>query len=1104
MPYTVPDWLRRAVADFGRACKERLQDGVGEPEAAIRPPIENLLTTIGEHSDHQVIAHGEAPLAELGVRPDYAIRVDGAVTGYLEVKKPDLSLDPSTFRDHNKRQWEQLRDLPDLIYTNGTEWRLYRHGELVSLARLSGDLRTAGEGLVVIDDAFEGLAADFLAWSPRPITSVSQLVKDVAPLCRLLRSSVLDQLTAESNAIRAGADEWDQPFTALVRDWRNLLFPTASTETFADGYAQTLTFALLLARTENIDFSSESSMYEIAERLRVGQSHALMSKALELLTGSATDQLKVTLDLLERVIGAVDWGPIRDVNNVAYLHLYESFLEVYDPRLREDSGTYYTPYQVVDAMVRLADDVLRTRLDTPAGFLAPAVTTVDPAMGTGTFLNSIIERAARQTTAADGPGAVPQAITDLARRLIGLELQMGSYAVAEMRIADLLKTYNANPPAEGMRLYVTNTLDDPYVEQTQIAATYAPIARSHRRANEVKAHTPVTVVIGNPPYDERAQGRGSWVENGGHGTLAPLERFRQEGNGRLEYVLKSFYVYFYAWATWKVFDANPGHRHGIVTFITTAGYLTGPGFKGMRRYLRTTCSEGWIINVSPEGMQPDVPTRLFPTVQQPLAIGIFVRRADTDPSIPADLHYTEVTGRREAKFAQLAELGLEDPHWRAVRTGWDAPFTPAATSGWDDYPALSDLLPWVAPGIKPNRTWVYAPAPAILADRWTQLVTEQDPQRKRGLLKVTRDRDITTQTDPLPGGTPSANTIGTEAGTCPVPLRVGYRSFDRQWIIPDPRVIDYPRPPLWAAARRAHQLFLVEQHAHPIRSGPGVVFTTLIPDTDYFKGSEGGRVLPILHPDGSPNVAPQLLARLGQRLGITVTVQDFAAYVVAVTAHPAFTARFAEELVTPSIRVPLTDEPSLFLEAVVVGRQLIWSATYGAAFADSSQGRPLGSIAYPADDPRRVQNLTSIGAGVPEEITYDHASQTIHLGSGSFGPVTERVWTYDVGGMKIVKHWFAYRKAEPSGRRSSPLDDIHVHEWPVEWVREFNALLTALRRITELEPDQADLLDRILNGPIVNRAELVAEGVQFPTSPRDRRPRYGANDKGDAENTLQF
>ncbi|MGH3221602.1 MAG: type ISP restriction/modification enzyme [Streptosporangiaceae bacterium] len=1060
------------------------------------------MTTVAAQSGHTVVAHGEAPLSELGVRPDYAIRVDGAITGYLEVKRPDAGIDPASFRGHNKLQWQQLRDLPDLIYTNGNEWRLYRHGELSTLAKLSGNLRSAGAELAIVDEAFEGLIKGFLLWAPRPITSVRQLVTDVAPLCRLLRSSVLDQLAAERKAVQAGADEWEQPFTGLARDWRNLLFPTASDETFADGYAQTLTFALLLARTENIDFSEDTSMYQIAERLRVGQSHALMSKALELLTGSATEQLKVTLDLLERVIGAVDWGPIRDVSNVAYLHLYESFLEVYDPRLREDSGTYYTPYQVVDAMVRLTDDVLRTRLDTSTGFLAPAVTAVDPAMGTGTFLNAIIERAASQTADADGPGAVPQAITALAARLIGFEQQMGSYAVAEMRVADLLKTYNATAPADGMRLYVTNTLDDPYVEQTQIAATYAPLARSRRRANEVKAHTPVTVVIGNPPYDERAQGKGSWVETGGHGTPAPLDRFREGGNGRLEYVLKSFYVYFYAWATWKVFDANPGHRHGIVTFITTAGYLKGPGFRGMRRYLRKTCSEGWIINVSPEGMQPDVATRLFPTVQQPLAIAIFARRADTDPNVPADLHYTEVTGRRQAKYAQLAQLSLDGPLWRPVRTDWDAPFTPAANSGWDTYPALSDLMPWSAAGVKPNRTWIYAPSAAILQERWNRLVAEDNLERKRELFKESRDRKVDTRVGALPGRSAPSTTIADDMGPCLVPERVAYRSFDRQWIIPDNRLLHGPSPDLWRAATVPSQLFLVEQRSEPINSGPGVVFTTLIPDMDYFKGSEGGRVLPILHPDGSPNLAPGLLTQLGQRLGMAVTEKDLVAYVAAVTAHPGFTTRFADELMTPGIRVPLTVDADIFTTAVIVGRELIWAATYGAAFADPEQGRPLGLIAYSATDPRRVQNLTTIGTAMPERITYDQVGQRIHVGNGSFGPVPDEVWSYDVGGMKIVKHWFDYRKAEPSGRRSSPLDDINANEWPIEWIHEFNELLTALRRVTELEPQQKELLNQIVEGPTVTRADLAAEGVRFPASGRDRRPRYSLQPPTSDQQTL--
>src|SRR5215813_3165138 len=86
------------------------------------------------------------------------------------------------------------------------------------------------------------------------------------------------------------------------------------------------------------------------------------------------------------------------------------------------------------------------------------------------------------------------------------------------------------------------------------------------------------------------------------------------------------------------------------------------------------------------------------------------------------------------------------------------------------------------------------------------------------------------------------------------------------------------------------------------------------------------------------------------------------------------------------------------------------------------------------------------------------------------------------------RYWFNYRKATPGGRHSGPLDDIQVTQWPLEWVREFNELLTALRRVSDIEPDQADLLDRIISGPTITGADLAAEGVKFPARPKDRRP----------------
>ncbi|REE97888.1 type ISP restriction/modification enzyme [Thermomonospora umbrina] len=1089
MASTVPDWLTEKVADFGEACRERLSGGVGEAEAAIRGPLESLLRAVGSSHGLDVVPHGEAPLSGLGVRPDYAVRVDGAVTGYIEIKRPGAVLNPEVFKSHNLRQWQRLRDLPNLIYTNGTHWRLYKDGELVREAVLNGDLRTAGRTLSVPDSSFEQVLMAFLAWAPQPITSVGALVKAVAALCRLLRASVLDQLAAERRAIREGADKWQQPFMGLARDWRNLLFPTADDTTFADYYAQTLTFALLLARSENIDVAG-ADMHRIAKRLGAGQEHALMSKALQLLTDSATDQLTVTLDLLRRVIGAVDWPRVRAGHHDAYLHLYESFLDIYDPGLRQASGSYYTPREVVDAMVRLVGDVLATRLNTPGRYLAPSVTTVDPAMGTGTYLHAVIEHSARQAGASDGAGVIPKAITALVRRLIGFEMQMGPYAVAEMRTADLLKRHGAHSPAGGLRLYVTNTLDDPYIEMTQIAATFEPIARSRRRANEVKANTPVTVVIGNPPYREHAEGEGGWVESGNPNTAVPLDRFRLADNGRMEHVLKNLYVYFWAWATWKVFDAHHDDRHGVVAFITTSGYLKGPGFKGMRRYLRRTCSEGWIIDVTPEGMRPDIPTRVFRGVQQPLAIGIFVRRSDTDPDTPATLHHIKVTGLREDKYRQLADLTLDNPRWRRVRNDWQAPFTPAADSAWDDYPALGDLFAWTAPGVKPNRTWVYAPSPEILQRRWAKLVGETNIARKRALLKETRDRDLNSNVQSLPRGNEHSTTLAKETGPCPEPRRIAYRSFDRHWVIPDRRIIDFPRPELWEADQ-AGQVFISEQHSQPIAPGPAVTFAALVPDMHHFKGSEGGRVLPMLHPNGSPNLAPGLTAELTRRLGVPVTVQDTTAYIAAVTSHTAFTVRFLDELSTPGVRVPITGDPRLFAEAVALGESLIWAATYGAAAAAPDQGRPAGTTAFPPGDERRVGNLTPIGDRLPEKIVYEEAARRLHVGAGIFGPVTPRMWEYGVSGMNVIRHWFGYRKANPSGKKTSPLDDTYLDQWPHEWVTELNELLTALRRITDLEPAQAALLDRILNGPIITGAALASAGVRFPTVSKDRKPRYG-------------
>jgi Type ISP C-terminal specificity domain/N-6 DNA Methylase len=638
----------------------------------------------------------------------------------------------------------------------------------------------------------------------------------------------------------------DSGLQDLARDWRELLFPEADDRVFADGYAQTVTFALLVARVEEIDFG-DGDLGRIADQ--VGKRHGLIGTALDVLTNPRpVPKFAVSLRTLVRVLAVVDWPTISRGDPEKWLLFYEDFLQEYDPVLRRATGSYYTPVAVADAMARMVDGLLRTRLGRRDGFAAPDVTVVHPAMGTGTFLFRIIERIAQGVEGAEGAGAVPARLREATRRLVGFEIQTGPFAVAEFRLDEELRRREASIPDDGFRIYVTDTLGDPYAAEHRLAAVYQPIARSRRRANQVKADEPVVVVIGNPPYRERSRGRGGWIEKGNPDTHqpAPLLEFmplREWGLGAHVKHLYNPYVYFWRWATWKVFERHPADR-GVVALITVAGFLNGPGFAGMRSYLRRFADAVWVIDLPPEGHQPEVVTRVFAGVQQPVCITIAVRDGSTDDATPAPVLHREIVGRQSDKFEALSRIELDDASWASCPTAWAAPFLPSSAASWNALPALADLMPWSGSGTMPGRTWVVAPLPGTLRARWAFLVGAPADEKARLFREHQRDRRVDRPLrDSLPGYPTTDKAIGEETGLCPEPTRIAYRSLDRQWIIPDKRLINQPNPSLWAV-RSATQVYLTALHATSPSGGPAASFSGFVPDLDHYHG-RGGRAFPL-------------------------------------------------------------------------------------------------------------------------------------------------------------------------------------------------------------------------------------------------------------------
>ena len=116
---------------------------------------------------------------------------------------------------------------------------------------------------------------------------------------------------------------------------------------------------------------------------------------------------------------------------------------------------------------------------------------------------------------------------------------------------------------------------------------------------------------------------------------------------------------------------------------------------------------------------------------------------------------------------------------------------------------------------------------------------------------------------------------------------------------------------------------------------------------------------------------------------------------------------------------------------------------------------------------------------------YDAASQTLQVGAGRIAPVEPAVWSFHVSSTPVVKRWFDRRKKEPEGKWSSPLNDTVPRTWDAAWTTELLELINVLTLLVDVEPAQADLLNRVMAAPLVTVEDLTTAGV-LPVAARPK------------------
>ena len=394
-------------------------------------------------------------------------------------------------------------------------------------------------------------------------------------------------------------------------------------------------------------------------------------------------------------------------------------------------------------------------------------------------------------------------------------------------------------------------------------------------------------------------------------------------------------------------------------------------------------------------------------------------------------------------------------------------------------------MPWQHSGVQLKRTWPIAPDSETLERRWRELLRASD---RSEAFRETEDRTVDgAYRVALPGnGDPTP--VAELPSDAPIPQvqRYAYRSFDRQYLIADGRLMSRPRPDLWHA-HSDQQVYLTSLLTQFLGQGPALTACALVPDLHHFSARGAKDIIPLYRTaDASEaNIPPELLDLLSREYGRTVTPEDFVAYLYGALAQPAFTARFERELEARQVRVPITKDAGLFEHVRKAGARLLWLHTYGERFVPGDMGRGV----VPNGAARCTKAVPGDADGYPETFAYDDATQILRVGQGEFAPVAPEVYGFEVSGLKVVPSWLKYRMKNGAGRKSSPLDHIRPSRWTSPLTTELLELIWVLEATVAAYPEQARLLEAVV-------AEDCFRAEELPPVPQDmhKPPRVRTGD----------
>ena len=265
--------------------------------------------------------------------------------------------------------------------------------------------------------------------------------------------------------------------------------------------------------------------------------------------------------------------------------VYEDFYKAYNPAAADRLGVVYTPNEVVDFIIRGADFLLRKHFNRTLA--DKGVQILDPATGTGTFITNLINH-------------LPQ--ERLAYKYLN-EMHANEVAILPYYIANLNieYTYKERMGAykEFPNLVFVDTLDNMDWQgatggavQRQGTFELGGLSAENWARLGVQNEKPISVIIGNPPYNDSAT---LWGDGGANRAYPDIDKrisdtYIKESAAQRTHQY-DMYKRFVRWASDRLAD------DGIIAFISNSAFLDARQDDGFRKVVSEEFNELWAIDL---------------------------------------------------------------------------------------------------------------------------------------------------------------------------------------------------------------------------------------------------------------------------------------------------------------------------------------------------------------------------------------------------------------------------------------------------------------------------------------------------------------------------